>query len=196
MHRTMASSALLTLTLCGPALAGPALVADAGRGARLFAELGCADCHSSAPPLADGRDSTPNAMAAAMWTHASRMWGAIREAGMQPPELTAQQAADIHAHLATGETRPEPGDAERGRAVFEAKLCHACHQAGPARHEAGAYGMVELPRPPGGFSAFSMMAALWTHGSGMLARMVASDREWQTLSAAEMADLIAFLNSR
>jgi hypothetical protein len=41
-----------------------------------------------------------------------------------------------------------------------------------------------------------MVAALWQHGSGMLARMVAQNKDWQVLSPQEMADIIAYLNSK
>jgi mono/diheme cytochrome c family protein len=127
-------------------------------------------------------------MAAAMWSHATGMWEAMRAAGIERPALTAQGAADMYAYLTGDPSREEPGDVARGRAVFEAKLCVACH-------EPGTYASVELPRPDEGHSAFTLIASLWEHGNGMLARMVATDRRWQSLSAQETRDLLAYLNS-
>jgi hypothetical protein len=37
---------------------------------------------------------------------------------------------------------------------------------------------------------------MWQHGSGMLARMVSQNKEWQVLSAQEMADILAYLNAK
>jgi cytochrome c len=192
MRRTLvgvlAGTALLTVW--GTALAQ---VGDPARGRRLFGDRGCAACHGeagaggTAPALSGRPGFTPSAMAGAMWTHAASMWEAIERAEMARPHLSPQEAADIHAFLAGDVQDEAPGDPARGQEVFEAKLCVACH-------EAGGYGMVTLTRPAGGFSPFTLIASLWEHGNGMLARMVATGRSWQTLSPEETASLIAYLN--
>ncbi len=175
---------------------GPAMAqeGDGARGKLLFSERGCAACHGelgaggAAPALSGRPDFTPSAMAAAMWSHAALMWEAIERAEMARARLSPQEAADIHAFLSGAPQEEAPGDPARGREVFEAKLCLACH-------EPGGYGMVALNRPAGGFSAFTLIASLWEHGNGMLARMVATGRKWQTLSPEETASLLAYLNT-
>ena len=76
----------------------------------------------------------------------------------------------------------------RGQQVFEAKLCASCHEQVDT-------GAPNLAAKAGQFSAFSMVSALWQHGGGMLSRMVAQNKQWQVLSAQEMADIIAYLNT-
>ncbi len=168
----------------------------AANGEKLFASLQCASCHGdkgqggSAPALAgsSGPVSSPDAMAAAMWSHATRMWQALDAAKIARPQVAAAQAADVYAYLSGGSGRQNPvGEAARGQKVFEAKLCASCHEQVDT-------GAPNLAAQAGQFSAFTMVAALWQHGSGMLARMISQNKEWQVLSAQEMADIIAYLN--
>jgi len=170
----------------------------AANGEKLFASLKCASCHGdkgqggTAPALAgsSGPVSSPNAMAAAMWSHATKMWQAVDAARIDKPLVTAEQAADLYAFLSAGSGRQDPAaDAARGQQVFQAKLCASCHEQVDT-------GAPDLSVKAGQFSAFSMVAALWQHGSGMLSRMVAQNKEWQVLSAQEMGDIIAYLNTR
>ena len=170
----------------------------ASNGEKLFTSLQCASCHGdkgqggSAPALAgsSGPVSSPEAMAAAMWSHATKMWQAVDAAKISRPQVTAQQAADLYAFLSGGAKGPSPaGDAARGQQVFAAKLCASCHE----QVDTGAPNLAEKA---GQFSAFSMVASLWQHGSGMLSRMVSQNKEWQVLSAQDMADIIAYLNAK
>src|SRR5208283_876741 len=110
---------------------------SATNGEKLFASLKCASCHGdkgqggSAPALAgsSGPVSSPDAMAAAMWSHATKMWEAVDAANASRPRVTAAQAADIYAFLSGGSHGPDPvGTAARGQQVFEAKLCASCHE--------------------------------------------------------------------
>ena len=129
-------------------------------------------------------------MAAAMWSHATKMWQAVEAAKIEKPQITAGQAADLYAYLSGGSDRQIPvGAPARGQQVFQAKLCASCHEQVDT-------GAPNLAIQAGQFSAFSMVAALWQHGAGMLARMVAQNKEWQVLSAQEMADIIAYLNTK
>ena len=124
-----------------------------------------------------------------MWSHATRMWQAVDAARIERPRITAGQAEDLYAYLSGGSSRRNPvGAAARGQQVFEAKLCASCHEQVDT-------GAPNLAAKAGQFSAFSMVSALWQHGAGMLARMVAQNKQWQVLSAQEMADIIAYLNT-
>ena len=170
----------------------------AANGEKLLVSLKCASCHGdkgqggSAPALAgsSGPVSSPDAMAAAMWSHATKMWQAVDAAKIERPQIAPEQAADLYAYLSGGSDRRNPvGAAARGQQVFEAKLCASCHEQVDT-------GAPDLAAKAGQFSAFSMVTALWQHGSGMLARMVAQNKEWQVLSAQEMADVLAYLNTK
>lgn len=170
---------------------------ESARGRRAFAELKCSSCHSvageggaSAPDLGRRADPayTPTAMASAMWNHVTTMWPAMDRAGLRRPQITGQNAADLYAWFA-GEARADkPGDARRGRAVYEGKFCARCHDD----TYSGAPSLAPLK---GHADAYAMISSLWRHGDGMLSRMVARNTTWQTLTDDEMRDLIAYLNA-
>jgi mono/diheme cytochrome c family protein len=170
---------------------------DAGRGAKLFQDLKCATCHTLrgvggkvGPDLTakPGLHDSPNAVAAAMWSHATKMWEAMAKAGVQRPKISQQQAADIVAYIAGKVQADMPGDAKRGQRAYEAKFCASCHD-----QYSGAPSFAKLG---GEASAYWMVAGMWEHGAGMLSRMVAKNTAWQTLSAQEVGDILAYLSSR
>lgn len=175
-------NAILLLCAASALTAAPAIRGDSAKGKRLFNDLKCAGCHKAAPVAAT---ATPQAMAAAMWSHAATMWVAMDQAGVKRSHLTERQAADLYAYFSPHGASAAPGDAAKGRQVYEAKLCASCHD-----------GYSGAPALKGPVTSFSMIASLWEHGSGMLSRMVVKNTEWQRLTAAEMTDLIAFLNTR
>ncbi|MFB3778388.1 MAG: c-type cytochrome [Bryobacteraceae bacterium] len=170
---------------------------DASRGRQVFQSLNCVTCHSvrgeggnSGPALGaqPGQTYTPNTMASGMWSHVTRMWEAMGKAGIPTPKISVQQAADLYAYFGGAAAADKPGDAKRGRAVFEAKLCASCHD--------DAYLAPTLETLAGKVSAFSMVNSLWEHGGGMLARMVSRNVGWQTLSPQELGDIITYLNAK
>src|ERR1039458_4634913 len=123
------------------------------RGEKLFASLKCASCHGdkgqggSAPALAgsSGPVSSPDAMAAAMWSHAKKMWQAVDAANIARPQIAAEQAADLYAYLSGGSGGQNPvGAAARGQQVFEAKLCASCHE----QVDTGAPNLAAQPAQP------------------------------------------------
>jgi mono/diheme cytochrome c family protein len=186
-------TAVLALLSTGCRTQGPR--GNAKTGEQLFQTLRCANCHSangvgggSAPALG-GAAYTPNAMAASMWSHVTRMWQAMDQAGIKRPQLNEQQAADLYAFFAGGWKPDKDGDSRKGRQVYGAKLCESCHDSEIS-------GAPKLDAVAGRASAFFMVAALWEHGDGMLARMVSRNVQWQQLSTDEMGDLIAYLNAR
>ena len=173
------------------------LVGNAGRGAKFFQDMKCAICHTLrgaggkvGPELTakPGLHDSPNAVAAAMWSHATKMWDAMAKAGVQRPKISEQQAADLVAHIAGKVQADKPGDVKRGQQAYEAKFCASCHD-----QYSGAPSFAKLG---GGASAYWMVAGMWEHGAGMLSRMVAKNTSWQTLSAQEVGDILAYLNSR
>lgn len=179
----MPQAILLLFTLLSAAAS--AQTGNAARGETLFREFRCLQCHPAkfAPP------ASPEALASAMWNHAAGMSKAIEQARLPRPEMSPQQAADLYAFLGGGRGSARPGDARQGESLYQAKLCASCHDDPIS-------GAPALARRPGGFSAYSMIAGLWMHGGGMLARMVAGSKEWQQLSPAEIRHLAAFLNTR
>jgi mono/diheme cytochrome c family protein len=166
---------------------------NAAAGQVLFKELKCSVCHSvngiggkSAPSLG-GPGYTPNKMVGAMWSHVTAMWQAMDREGIRRPQLTEKQAADLYVFFAGGFNADIKGDSKRGQQIYEAKFCASCHDA----VETGAPRLSGRARSR---SSFSLVAALWRHGGGMLSRMVAKNLQWQQLSSGEVGDIIEYLN--
>lgn len=185
----------MAVALCG--CGSQKQAGDADRGAKLFQDMKCATCHTLrgaggqvGPDLTAkaGVHDSPNAVAAAMWSHATKMWEAMATAGVERPKINEQQAADLVAHIAGKVQADKPGGVQRGQQTYEAKFCASCHD-----EYSGAPSFASLG---GRASAYWMVAGMWEHGAGMLSRMVAKNTEWQTLSAEEVGDILAYLNSR
>ena len=104
--------------------------------------------------------------------------------------LTAALA--IGAALAGGAAvhAEPPGDAERGRHVFEAKQCVRCHRPREAR---GVGPPLETLRRPQG--AYELAGRLWNHAPAMMTVLTAEGMKWPDIAPSDMADLMAYLGA-
>jgi mono/diheme cytochrome c family protein len=158
-------------------------------GKELFADKSCATCHGSqgrggvGPALAGHR--SPGGLidfAAAMWNKAPAMTREMSARGVAVPELTASEMADIVAYLYATGYFAGSGNAERGRQLLSVKGCASCHVVGgtapvldPARYSTGT----------------QVFAAMWNH----TAIPAVGDREWPSLTGADVANLVSYLTS-
>src|SRR5205807_526131 len=78
------------------------------------------------------------------------------------------------------------GDSAKGKKVFAEKNCATCHEGGAAP---------KLAKGKDAYSDVTMVSALWDHGPQMLAMMKQRNLPWPRFTAAQMSDLIAYLNS-
>ena len=124
---------------------------------------------------------------AAMWNHAPDM----KRKGGSTPKLAAGQMSDLIAFLFSQRFFFEPGNAERGKRVYESKSCAMCHDM---RREA--MGAPDLSKTVEAYSPILLTSAAWRHGSTMMKVMKQERIVWPEFRKGEMADLIAFLNSR
>ncbi len=151
-------------------------------GKELFASRGCAACHSGAMDLnALLKGKTLTGIAAAMWSHAPKMAKA-------PIHLEAGEMRAIVIHLWNQQLMNTNGNATRGKKVFAAKNCAACHNNSSS-------GAPSLAAKKGSVSAVSMVSILWRHGPAMLEQMQAKGMKWPQFAGQEMPDLIAYLNA-
>lgn len=189
---------------------------DPAAGARLFVSKGCAVCH----PLDGGGGSaagpdlrkTPRPLflydfAARMWNHVPQMSRRIAALDANRPYLNADEMGDLMAFVATVDAsgRPgtvrggslsigKPGDRQRGEQVVAEKGCLACHAlAGQdVRGKAGG----PFARWSGFDSPWITISTIWNHAFLMDIETRRQNRLWPRLTAAEMADLVAFLAHR
>jgi mono/diheme cytochrome c family protein len=151
-------------------------------GAQLFQSKGCKECHGSRVPLETRlRNLTLTQIAAAMWDHQPLM--------KQPPiPLTPDEMRQIIGYLWARQYFRGDGNAERGKKVFADKQCATCHNDPKS-------GAPKLAKGKDGYSDITMVSALWGHGPQMYDLMTQKKIAWPRFTAAQMSDLIAYLNS-
>lgn len=191
----------LLLVVAALAVLSPAFsaVGDAGRGKQVFESLNCGACHSiagaggkTAPDLAlnRARGNTPAGLSAAMWNHAPQMWAAMEKSGMAKPTVTSEQAADLFAFFQSARYFEKPGDAARGRAAFSAKGCVACHASAGKSASGPALAAWESVS-----DTIELARQMWNHAPAMKAAIKSSGAKIPSLTALEMNDIIAYVNS-
>jgi len=116
-------------------------------------------------------------IASAMWNHKPKM-------PKSPPELSVGEMRELISFLWAKQFFEDSGNPSAGARVFAAKSCAGCHREGGPN----------IPR--GDFNGAAMISALWRHGPQMLAEMSNRRVAWPHLEGKQMADLIAYLNSR
>jgi cytochrome c2 len=163
---------------------------------RITFEGQCETCHSfgsrTAQPKIDllkrpGPDVLMGYVAA-MWNHAPVMHS---RAGTQFPVLGPGDMRNLVAYLFAQRYFYEEGNVKKGAAVYQQKNCALCHEQ--RRNQTGA---PDLTMSTERYSPITMSAAIWRHGPAMLEKMRHENLSWPELNAAEMADLITYLNSR
>jgi len=118
-------------------------------------------------------------VAAEMWNHAPRM--------MNAPILNPSEMRRIVAYVWERQYMGPAGNVANGRTAFVEKRCAGCHE-GP---NAVGVGRTERVLTP-----ITMIGAVWVHGPDMLKKVRAEGGTWPTLSTEEVADIVAYLNTR
>jgi mono/diheme cytochrome c family protein len=152
-------------------------------GSALFQSKGCATCHQGKLAL-ETRLHNQNLtdIAVDMWNHQASM--------KQPaPNLSQEEMRQILGYVWTRQYFRGSGEAVRGKRVFAEKSCATCHND-------SAGGAPPLTKSAEGYSDITIISALWEHGPSMLDLMTERKLAWPRFTAPEMADLIAYLNSR
>ncbi|MCC6538803.1 MAG: c-type cytochrome [Bryobacterales bacterium] len=202
--RLLALLAAAAASLPGLLAAESSVPGDSRRGAVLFETYQCISCHGplgrgaaaagarTAPDLGrwTGRAFTPTTLATYLWNHAPDMWSAMDKAGLAKPALNEQQSADLFAFFYSRRYFEAPGEAGRGRQVFESGGCAKCHTL---RGDAAAPG---APPPVARWTrtddAIGFASSLWNHSSRMYAEMKKRKLDWPDLSPQQLTDLLVF----
>ena len=157
------------------------------RGEALFQSKGCGNCHVGDLNLRSRlQGKTLTDIAASMWNHAPMM----RRRGGSLPRLASGEMQDVIAYLFLQQYFYEPGDAARGKRVYDSKGCAGCHEGKRAP------GAPDLAATVQAYTPISMAGAVWRHGSGMRDALRAQGKEWPRFQDSEMTDLMTYLNSR
>jgi mono/diheme cytochrome c family protein len=156
--------------------ARPPAAPGSGEGQALFASK-CSGCHTGNLALEKRlKNQTLTDIAVDMWNHSGRM---------KPMELSQGEMRQILGYVWARQFSQAEGSSVRGKKVFAEKKCTACHEQG-----GGAPSLAK-----GRYNDITMVSALWEHGPRMLDRMKEKNVSWPRFTAAQMTDLIAYLNS-
>jgi mono/diheme cytochrome c family protein len=165
-------------------------------GAQLFVDKGCVDCHAvsgrggTVGPDLSRRASHSSLLdfAAAMWNKQPAMTAAMRARGIEPPEVSAAEMADLVAYLYSTNYLSETGSAARGRVLVMRKGCTGCHALNGRGGQTGPdFAELDASR-----SNAEVISDLWNHLPIIAEQPQA---EWPPMNSAEMADLAAFLRA-
>ncbi len=165
----------------------------AERGARLFTDKRCAECHSASgrggrvgPDLAErGVGLSLTQFAAAMWNKAPAMTAAMGRLGLAIPHLEADEMADLVAYLYSVRYFAVRGEPTSGAKVLATSGCLACHGRGKVA--------TDLTLVRGLDSPAKVIAGLWNHSFIDDARADRGRDGWRELRAQDMADLVSYL---
>jgi mono/diheme cytochrome c family protein len=169
------------------------------RGEKLFRDKQCAACHTIGgkggkvgPELGRAHHVSLTQFAGLMWNHGPAMWARMKERGIQPPELTGQEMADIVAYLYTSHYfDPAAGSSARGQQVVKTKGCVTCHsvrgQGGKVAADFATSNVVGSPA--------ALVAAMWNHSRMMEDQAAKQGLKLPKLTGQELADLAAYVRS-
>jgi len=168
-------------------------------GSQVFENKGCSKCHAvnglggtGGPDLGRIQECcTFNELAATLWNHAPLMGADMEEQGIEYPQMTAAEAANLLNFLFTLNYFDAPGDVTAGMHLFTHKKCFVCHRVGDYGGDAarsldfaGQYG-----------SPILVAAAMWNHSAPMAEMMEERGVLRPTFEGSELVDLISYIES-
>jgi cytochrome c len=128
-------------------------------------------------------------MVAKLWNHIPSMIAGMERAKMIKPNLTGEEFSEISAYLYFLKFFDEPGNATRGRSIFNEKGCSTCHSLSGKGKE-GEPGLDQFPQ---NISPVFLSQSIWNHGPVMIAHMVKLGLKWPEFKGTEMMDLLEFI---
>jgi mono/diheme cytochrome c family protein len=168
-------------------------------GETLFRDKQCAVCHTIGgkgckvgPELGRAHHVSLTQFAGLMWNHGFAMWARMKERGIEVPQLTGQEMADIVAYLYTSHYfDPVAGSSARGQQLVQTKGCVACHSVrGKGGKVAADFATSNVVGSPA-----ALIAAMWNHSRPMEDQATKQGLKLPTLKGQELADMLAYLRS-
>lgn len=190
-----------------PNLAG-SMDGDARRGADFIQSQGCINCHlikgvgvGRAPDLGQrlDRNYSPAGIAARMWSHGPVMWAAmspvllatINNRNISASKATTDPTADLFAYFYASRFFEKPGEAERGKRLFQEKHCLDCHSlTDPGGGIGPAVAKWESLQSP-----VVLIQRMWNHQTRMRNAMTARGIPWPRLTSQQLDDILLYLQN-
>jgi cytochrome c2 len=193
----------LLLALATTIPAAPAIEADSRRGAELLRTQGCANCHtidssssrtrSSAPDLTrrTAREYSAAGMASRIWNHAPGMWSAMKDSELAIPKLSPGDSADLLAFFYAARYFENPGDAGRGKHLFDAKHCSSCHtMSGQSTTDAKPVAEWQSLADP-----IQLVQRMWVHSTGMRDALAQKHLKWPSITGQDLTDILVYVQN-
>lgn len=169
-------------------------------GKRLFSLKGCDSCHAihgkggRLGPDLTKRDfyKSVTEIAGSMWNHNPAMWKRMREVGADRPKFNGNEMADVIAYLYFTRYVDAPGNAAKGKKLFEQKGCSECHSLGRGQGERIGPNLGDSPALA---SPVHLTTAMWNHAPTMEKLVNEKGLAWPKFEGDEMCDLVEYLTS-
>ena len=107
----------------------------------------------------------------------------MRDRQITAGELDQQAAQDLMAFFYAARFFEKPGDAGRGKRVFERDGCAGCHK-------------LPVSQWQGLSDPIALIDAMWNHRSQMLAATASKGVHFPLLSAQDLTDMLVYLRSQ
>ena len=178
--------------------ATPLVLGVPERGKQLFAEKGCARCHTvgtrrtaRGPSLGPHTPrATVTELAGRLWNHGPAVRAYMTKLGIAVPRLAEQEMADITAYLhAALYFDPARGDGRRGQRLVQDKGCLRCHSI----YNKGGNLAPDLARSNVVSSQPGQLSTMWNHGRQMENSARLRNGGLPTLTGQQVADISRFL---
>jgi cytochrome c2 len=188
--------AALVVIALGPVVAAQS-GGDAARGQEVFATKACSRCHyprgqqGVGPPLDDlRRPQGAYELTGRLWNHAPAMFTVLKIEGLEWPQISAAEMADLMTYLMADPGRDPSPDPFKGRVVLVSKGCLKCHRL---RGEGGRVGPDLAERRAAYAPAATWGATMWAHTPRMAAAAIQQGVLYPRFSGDEMVHLLGFL---
>lgn len=164
---------------------------------RALMERACGKCHTSKEGAKSdlsrwGMYANPILWAQMMWNHSGQMEKEMKAKGIPHFEFEGNEMVDLIAYIRSLSPGSEkvylsPGGPGSGERLFTQKGCIQCHVP---RSEYDLSGKKDFPK-----TLAQLAGMMWNHSEEMRKGMERRGISFPTLSAQEMADLVAYLFS-
>lgn len=182
---------------------GPPPTESIVSGRAVFVLKGCSRCHTVGgdqaenpigPDLAAKAASWSDLMrfAGTLWNHLPEMTEQMKVLGLDRAPLFPEETRALTAYLFHAKFVGPPGNPERGRELFDQRLCSHCHQF------AGRGGTVgpRLDELKDFQSVYFLARTLWNHGPEMASKMKELDLTPPRFEADDVTHIVAFLRGK
>jgi len=172
---------------------------DAERGRAVFAAKQCVRCHASRGQPSVGpvieevrRRQGAYELAGRFWNHAPAMFTSLRREGIEWPEISLAEMADLMAYLQADASRDQAPDVFQGQILLVRKGCLKCHRY---RGEGGKIAEELTQYHPGYQSPVAWAGAVWKHAPRMAEEARRMGVSYPRFTGEEMGNLVGLLRS-